>query len=297
MPPFFVPWVRPSLSYHVLTHPAYMNWWQAALLGLVQGLTEFLPVSSSGHLVLGQYLLGLDATMAEDVTFEVYVHFGTTLSIITVYRHRILAILKETLQAVLHPAELGARYRAQGEFRVAVFILLSMIPTAIVYVLFKDQLEAAFSDPRLVCGMLLVTGLLLLLTRLRPNPDGRLSPLKVLVIGVAQAAALIPGISRSGSTICTALYQNVNQEDAANFSFLMVLPVILGATLLKTLEMLSSSASETSIPALVIGAVLAYVSGIWAIGVVINFVKRGNLQYFAYYCFLIGTLGLLFIKV
>ncbi len=274
-----------------------MNWWQAALLGLVQGLTEFLPVSSSGHLVLGQYLLGLDAEMAKDVTFEVYVHFGTTLSIITVYWRRILDILKETLQAVLHPTELGVRYREQGEFRVAVYILLSMIPTAIVYVLFKDQLEAAFSDPRLVCGMLLVTGLLLILTRLRPNPNGQLSPLKALVIGIAQSAALIPGISRSGSTICTALYQNVNQEDAANFSFLMVLPVILGATLLKTLEMFSSTGSDISILALVIGAILAYVSGIWAIRVVINFVKRGNLQYFAYYCFLIGTLGLIFIKL
>jgi undecaprenyl-diphosphatase len=271
-----------------------MSVWQAALLGLIQGLTEFLPVSSSGHLVLGQYLLGFDDTITQDVTFEVFVHFGTTLSIITVYWKRIINILKETGQAALQPTQLKSSFEEKGDFRIAVFILISMIPTGLVYVMFKDSLEAAFSDPRLVAGMLLVTGVLLLLTRFRPNPQGTLSAVKALMIGIAQSAAMIPGISRSGSTICTALYQNVNQEEAANFSFLMVLPVILGATLLKTLEMLEAETTTAVLP-LAVGTILAYVSGIWAIRLVIGFVKRGNLQYFAYYCFLIGLLGLIFI--
>lgn len=270
-----------------------MSWWEAALLGLIQGLTEFLPISSSGHLVLGQYLLGLD-TSGTTITFEVFVHFGTVLSILTVYRRRILAILESTWAAARQPATITMRYRDHEDFRLAVFILITMIPTGLVYVLFKDPLEAAFQQPRLVCGMLLVTGLLLLLTLLRKAPDGPLSPVKSFVIGIAQSAAMIPGISRSGATICTALYQNVTPEKAANFSFLMLLPVVLGATLLKSLDMLEHGISMGWLP-LTLGTLVAYLSGIIAIKVVLDFVRRGRLQYFAYYCFLIGTLGLLYI--
>ncbi len=270
-----------------------MTWWEAALLGLVQGLTEFLPVSSSGHLVLGQYLLGLDTT-GGNVVFEVFVHFGTVLSIITVYRQRIFELVKEAAGAAVHPAEASARYRDREAFRFVVFILITMIPTGLAYVFFKDALEAAFQAPRLVAGMLLVTGLLLLLTRLRPHPDGKLSPLKAFLVGVAQAAAMIPGISRSGATICTALYQNVTPEQAANFSFLMLLPVVLGATLLKSIEVVEHGVTMGWIP-LAVGTLTAYGCGVLAIRVMLDFVRRGNLQYFAYYCFLIGGLGLLFI--
>jgi undecaprenyl-diphosphatase len=272
-----------------------MTWWEAALLGLVQGLTEFLPVSSSGHLVLGQYLLGLDTAEASDVTFEVFVHFGTVLSILTVYYRRVGTLVVASLGALAAPATVGQRYREDAAFRTALFILVTMVPTGLVYVLLKDTLEAAFGDPRLVCGALLVTGALLLLTLLRPHPTGRLSPLKALVVGIAQAAAMIPGISRSGSTICTALYQNVNPEEAANFSFLMLLPVVLGATLLKTLDLVdAASATGAAIDwgPLLIGTVVAYASGVGAIKLMLDFVKRGRLQYFAYYCFLVGGLGL-----
>jgi undecaprenyl-diphosphatase len=267
-----------------------MTWWEAALLGLIQGLTEFLPVSSSGHLVLGQYLLGLDADQA-DVTFEVFVHFGTVLSILTVYGRDVVQLLEEAGGALIAPLEIPQRYAERETFQLGVFILLTLIPTGLVYVFFKDWLEAAFSNPRLACGMLLVTGVLLLLTLLRPNPKGHLSPLKAFVVGIAQSAAMIPGISRSGSTICTALYQNVRPEQAANFSFLMLLPVVLGATLLKGLDLLEQGAAVDWMP-LLLGTVIAYVSGVVAIKLMIDFVKRGNLQYFAYYCFLIGGLGL-----
>lgn len=272
-----------------------MTWWQAAILGLVQGLTEFLPVSSSGHLVLGQYLLGLDSAMADDVTFEVFVHFGTTLSILVVYRERIASIIRSVFKTIAKPSKFMWRYERSDNLRTAIFILISMIPTGLVYVLFKDRLEAAFGDPRTVCMMLIFTGVLLLLTLLRRNPDGENTLLKSILIGIAQAAAMTPGISRSGSTICTAIYMNVDREEAANFSFLMVLPVILGATLLKTLEMLEVGVSRDILPIL-LGTVVAFVSGIAAIKLVLNFVRRGGLQYFAIYLFIAGGLGLIFIQ-
>lgn len=295
-----------------------MTWWEAVLLGLIQGLTEFLPVSSSGHLVLGQYLLGVDEP---DITFEVFAHFGTVLSILTVYRARILTLLRDLVQALREPRRLreglrpgsiehtppepfskeidesGGPVPAAGpssSVRLALFILLTMIPTGLIYVFFGDLLEQLFEDPSLVCGMLLVTGTLLLLARLRPHPDGVLSVGKSLLIGLAQGAAMVPGISRSGSTICTAIYLNVDRKEAADFSFLMSLPVIIGATLLKVLDLFEAGVEIDWVP-LLLGAALAYVSGIWAIKVVIAFVQRGSLIYFAVYCYIIGTLGLIFI--
>lgn len=296
-----------------------MLWWQAVILGLLQGIAEFLPISSSGHLVLGQHLLGLDTQGASDITFEVFVHFGTVLSIVTVYRQRIWTILTDLVQVLKRPSLIGPALKggpiermpdeplaeeigdetggAKGAIpstRLSLYILLTMIPTGIVYVLFKDTLEAAFSDPRLVCGMLLVTGTVLLLTRLRPNPGGHFTPLKTLLVGVAQSMALIPGISRSGSTICTAIYMNVDRKEAADFSFLMSLPVIVGATLLKTLELFETGITMGALP-LILGTLVAFASGIWAIKVVIAFVQRGDLVWFAVYCYAVGVLGLIFI--
>ena len=290
-----------------------MSWWEAIVLGLVQGLAEFLPISSSGHLVLGQYLLGINEA---DITFEVFVHFGTTLSILTVYWKRIVRILRDGLGALTSPGAWveairpGKIERARGDelsydppeasggpvpsLRLILYILITMVPTGLAFVFFEDRLEAAFSDPRLVCGALLVTGTLLLLTRLRPDPNGVLSPLKSVVIGIAQAAALIPGISRSGSTICTAIYQNVDRKEAADFSFLMLLPVVLGATALKVKDMLEVGAVVDALP-LVLGTVVAYASGILAIRAVVILVQRQSLQYFAFYCYAVGILGLLLI--
>ena len=292
-----------------------MSWWEAVVLGLLQGVAEFLPISSSGHLVLGQYFLGIQEA---DITFEVFVHFGTVLSIVTVYWRRILTIFQDLFRG-LAGGKLGQAFRAgpierapeepfSQEFgdetgggrgpvpglRLAVFILLSMVPTGIVYVLFGDTLEGLFEYPKFVCGMLLVTGTLLLLARLRPHPNGHLSVGKSLLVGLAQGAAMIPGISRSGSTICTAIYSNVDRKEAADFSFLMSLPVIVGATLLKVLDLVEEGADVDVLP-LAIGTLVAYVTGIWAIKVVIAVVQRGDLRYFAYYCFAAGTLGLLFI--
>lgn len=270
-----------------------MTWWEALLLGLVQGLTEFIPVSSSGHLVLGQYLLGLDTETA-DVTFEVFVHFGTVLSILTVYWDEVAALVDEALAGLRAPRSVPTRFAKSDTFRLGVYILLTLVPTGIVYLLFRAQLEQAFGSPRLTSAMLIVTGILLLLTRIRPQPDGDLTWGKAFVVGVAQSAAMIPGISRSGSTICTALYQNVTPERAANFSFLMLLPVVLGATVIKGVELAEMGIGTAAGP-LALGTVAAYGSGIAAIYLMLDVVRQGNLQYFAYYCFVVGGVGLWFL--
>lgn len=270
-----------------------MTWWEAALLGLLQGLTEFLPVSSSGHLVLAQYILGIDVGV-DGVTFEVFVHFGTVLSILTVYRRDVSKMILAVIEVIPRPSTATEAYRVDESFRTAMLILLTLIPTGIVYVLFRDMLEAAFGNPRLVCVMLIVTGVLLLLTLVRRHPNGDVNPLKALVIGLAQAAAMIPGISRSGSTICTAMYQNVEPVRAANFSFLMLLPVVLGATVIKAIDLLEAGATGSWF-ALLIGTVVAYVSGVAAIRLLLDVVRRGRLQWFAAYCFAAGAAGLLII--
>ena len=268
-----------------------MNWWEAVILGLVQGLTEFLPVSSSGHLVLGSHVLGLEA--GDDVVFEVFVHFGTALSILWVYRERIGRLIMETLKSLGEPGRLKEHYQERYDFRIAMLILLTLIPTGVAYVFFKDPIEAAFSDPRFAAGMLLVTGTLLLLTHWRSGGDKEIGPMRAFVIGVAQSLAMFPGISRSGSTICTALYLNVEPEEAADFSFLMLLPVVIGGTILKLGDMADATGVEW-IP-IGVGAVVAFVSGIAAIHLVLDFVKKGRLQYFAFYCYAVGILGLLLI--
>ncbi len=267
-----------------------MNWWEAVLLGLLQGLTEFIPVSSSGHLVIAQHLLGLSEHAFQHVTFDVFVHFGTVLSIITVYRSMLGKLVRETWQDLQHPRLWPQAWRENASFRTVGLLIVASIPAALAYATLKHQLEATFNAPRLAASMLLVTGLLLLLTRLRPHPTGDWSLRKAFVVGIAQAFAMIPGISRSGATICTAIYQNVEREKATHFSFLMLLPVVLGGTLLKVTELLQT---PQSIPFmnLFLGTFVAYISGIWAIRFVLQVVRKGKLEYFAYYCFLIGILG------
>jgi|SRR5690554_5471801 undecaprenyl-diphosphatase len=270
-----------------------MSWWEAALLGLVQGLTEFLPVSSSGHLVLGKHLLGLTIAEEDALAFDIFVHFGTVLSILTVYWSEVFRIVRECALAAIRPGAFVETYRSSDAVRLGVFILITLIPTGIVYLVFREPLEAAFDNPKLVSGMLLVTGLLLLLTLLRRHPTGKLTPLKAFVIGLAQSSAMIPGISRSGATICTALYQNVKPERAADFSFLMLLPVVIGATLVKSVGIGSTGLVMGWLPVLT-GTLTAYVSGVVAIKLMLASVRRGKLQYFAIYVFLIGIAGLVF---
>lgn len=270
-----------------------MTWWESIILGLVQGLTEFLPVSSSGHLVLGQYVLGLESG-GDGVLFEVMVHFGTVMSIAYVYRTRLGSLIMDVLRGLAKPASWADSYRNETNFRLGMHVLLTLIPTGLVYVFAGDRLEAAFTSPRLAAGMLLVTGTLLLLTMWSNKGTRSVGPFNSLLIGLAQAAAMIPGISRSGATICTAMYQKINPEEAADFSFLMLLPVVIGATLLKLGD--AGSAMDGAAWGIMLPGVLAaFISGIVAIRMVLTFVKRGQFHLFALYCFAIGILGLVLI--
>ncbi len=257
-----------------------MTLFEALILGLVQGLTEFLPVSSSGHLELGAYFLNVKTE--NNLLFAIVVHGATALSTIVVFRKTIQELLKGILKLSWN-----------SETRFATKIIVSMLPVGVVVLLFEDKVEIFFSGKiLLVALMLATTGFLLLLTYYAKNQSGDVSFWKSIAIGLAQAIAIMPGISRSGATISTALLLGVNKSEAAKFSFLMVLPPILGATLLKFLDYLETPAIADGIitSSLIVGFVAAFISGLIACNWMINLVKKGKLIYFAYYCFVVSGL-------
>ncbi len=260
-----------------------MTWIEALILGLVQGLTEFLPVSSSGHLEIGKILLNVE--VKEDLTFTVLVHFATVLSTITVF-YRDLQGLFSGLFA----------FRWNEETRYIFKILLSMLPVLVVGIFYREEVESLFSGNLvLVGGALLVTAFLLISTQVVKSGNKKIPFLDALIMGIAQAAAVIPGISRSGATISTGLLMRNDREEVARFSFLMVLLPIIGAALLD-LASLVSSGGEGGISAgpLVAGFLAAYFSGYLACRWMINLVKKGNLYWFALYCAVVGTISLVF---
>ena len=260
-----------------------MTWIEALILGLIQGLTEFLPVSSSGHLEIGKVLLNVE--VKEDLTFTVLVHFATVLSTITVF----FGELKELARGLF-------AFRWNAETKYVSRILLSMVPVLIVGILFKDEVESLFSgNLKLVGVALLVTAALLISTQLVKAGTKKIPFLDALLMGIAQAIAVIPGISRAGATISTGLLLKNDRSEVARFSFLMVLIPIIGAALLDILS-LSSSNSEPAIStgSLIIGFLAAYISGYLACSWMIRLVKKGNLYWFAIYCSLVGVIAIIF---
>jgi undecaprenyl-diphosphatase len=255
-----------------------MNYFEALILGLLQGLTEFLPVSSSGHLELGSYFLGVKNS--NNLLFAIIVHGATALSTIVVFRKDIWILIKDLFS-----------FKWNESTQFVSKIALSMIPVGIVGVLFEKQVEQVFSgNIMFVASMLAVTGLLLLLTHYAKPQTGNVTFAKSIIIGIAQAIAILPGISRSGSTISTALLLGVDRSKAARFSFLMVLPPILGATLLKTIDFIKAPELGTGIGngPLAVGFIAAFISGLLACTWMIQIVKNGKLIYFAIYCFIIS---------
>ncbi len=272
-----------------------MDLGKAAILGVVQGLTEFLPVSSSGHLVLGKYILGL---REQGIEFEVFVHFGTLLAVLTVFRQDIWSLIKTfffMFTKQFHEQGLNCQYERNTHFRMLVFIIVASIPAALVGLIFEKRIEQIFSDPHFTCIMLLVTSVILFLTYFFKQDDKRLDMKNTFVMGIAQAMAILPGISRSGSTISTGLFFKVNGDDAARFSFLLAVPAIFGATILKSIDLIESGVGGDMFSALAVGMITAYVSGFIAIESLLAVVRRGKLYYFAPYCLAIGILGLIFI--
>jgi undecaprenyl-diphosphatase len=265
--------------------------WDAVILGVVQGITEFLPISSSGHLVLGKALLGLQT---EGVAYEVFTHFGTFLAVVTVFWADVISMLRSAAVAIGKPgAEAWSRaYREDQGFRTLILILIGSVPAGLVGVGFKSSLEQAFSSPLLVSFMLLVTGCLLLATKLASGRDTRFGWFRSLVIGMAQSVAILPGISRSGSTIATAMYLGIDREEAARFSFLLALPAILGAAMLEAWELFGSRLTLAAALPLVAGFITSYLSGVVALRWLLGVIRRGRLDRFAYYCFAVGLVGI-----
>ena len=272
-----------------------MNIGQALILGIVQGLTEFLPVSSSGHLVLGRVLLGIPE---QGIVFEVFVHFGTLLAVLLAFRKDIWAMILsffKVLKVLFSPAKLSAQYRNDADLRMAIYIILGTIPAVIIGLAFEDAIENAFNDPHLVCIMLIVTAAILFSTYFIKSPGKELSLGKSLIIGLAQSLAILPGISRSGSTISFGMFFKVSGNEAARFSFLLSIPAILGATVLKSGELISTGIAPGYAVILLVGTLAAFISGFVAIKSLLNIVRKGKLYWFAPYCLLVGIIGLLFI--
>lgn len=262
-----------------------MDWLQALVLGLLQGLTEYLPVSSSGHLTIGSYLFGLNGE--DNLAFTVVVHVATVLSTLVVLWKEIDWILKGLF-----------KFKMNDETKYFINILISMIPVGIVGVFFKEQVEEVFGSGLLIVGcMLLVTAALLVFSYYaRPRQRENISPLHAFIIGLAQAVAVLPGLSRSGSTIATGLLLGNKKEKLAQFSFLMVIPPILGEALLDVVKGLKGEEAFGGIDALplIVGFVAAFVSGCVACKWMINIVKKGKLVWFGVYCAIAGTATIVF---
>ncbi len=255
---------------------------EALILGLIQGFTEFLPVSSSGHLEIGKYLLG---NLPESLNFTVAVHGATVLSIIVVFWKDIVSLIRGLFA-----------FKMNQETVYVLKLLVSAIPVGIVGLLFKDQIEALFSGRiRFVGGMLVLTGLLLFTASLVPAGKRKISWLDSFVIGIAQAVAVLPGISRSGSTIVTALLLGDDRTEATRFSFLMVLLPVIGANMMEVYSGDFSAGNSVGTGPLIIGAVAAFISGLFACKWMLSLVRKGKLWYFAVYCLIIGALALFFL--
>ena len=271
-----------------------MNWLQALILGLVQGLTEFLPVSSSGHLAIGREILGVEAS--DDLVFEITVHAATVLATIIVFRKQIWKLLCGLF-----------KFKYNEETDYVLKILVSLIPVFVVGMLFKDAVEEMFSSLLVVGIALIVTALLLFFSDVvskgrsaaAQEPDryqNGISYWQAFVIGLGQAVAVIPGLSRSGTTISTGLLCGVKREAVAQFSFLMVLIPILGEAFLEIVGGEVGASSVGLLP-LAVGFIAAFISGVFACRVMIALVKKAKLKWFALYCAIVGVLVVVFTLV
>jgi undecaprenyl-diphosphatase len=268
-----------------------MDWLQSLILGLLQGLTEYLPVSSSGHLAIGQAIFGLE-NGEDNLMFTVAVHVATVLSTLVVLRKEIAWLLKGLFVSQTVEGKPVAFFDKDAT-RYLLNILVSMIPVGIVGLFFKDKVEEIFGSGLLIVGCsLLLTAVLLIFSFIaQPRQKTRISLRDAFVIGIAQACAVLPGLSRSGSTIATGLLLGNSKETLAKFSFLMVIPPILGEALLDVLKAMKGEAvmGDIQLVPLLVGFLAAFISGCFACKWMIDLVKRGKLIYFGFYCALIGV--------
>jgi undecaprenyl-diphosphatase len=250
--------------------------WAAVLLGIVQGLTEFLPISSSGHLVIAEEMLGVNLP---GIGFEVAVHVATLLSVFLVYRQRIWDVVA------------GAFRRDRQALRYIGFLILASVPAAVIGVLFKDAIDEMFDDPSTIALQLVATGAILWSTRwaIRRSATERLNAKSAWWMGVAQAFAIVPAISRSGTTVATAMWMRVDPREAAEFSFLMSIPAIAGAAVLQIPDLMAEGPGMP-MPSLIAGMVAAAITGVVSIWTFIKVVESGTFHRFAPYCWIVAAL-------
>ena len=274
-----------------------MNSTEAIILAIIQGLTEFLPVSSSGHLVLFQQLLGLKEA---ELFFDICVHLGTLAAVVVVFRQEIKNILSALTRLISPEASeksIRQKIDSDPDLKMALLIVVGSIPTGILGLVFAGIADRLYSSALITGLMLMITGLLLWLTRRadaghEPAVIDRMTPKNAFIIGVVQGLAIIPGISRSGSTISAGLLLGVDREVAARYSFLLSIPAIAGAGLLSIKDSLSQP--EPAIQIALLGAATAALVGYGALKSLLHMVKRGRLYLFAPYCWLVGFLAIIF---
>lgn len=263
-----------------------MGIFEAILLGLLQGITEFLPVSSSGHLALARALIARE--LEQGITFEIVVHFGSFCSISVYYRAMLWRIIKDVLKSCKPREIANKRFLKDPNSRLSLIILLSMVPAMIVGFTLKDPIEEFFLNPFFVSMMLMVTGALLFSTKFVKSPDKDVNASRGFWMGVAQAFAILPGISRAGSTISLGLLMGIDRDKVANFSFLMVLPVLAGAMLLEIIDLVEIGSIQIPVWSLAAGFLTSFLSGYLALTYLIKILKRKKFHYFAYYCWAMG---------
>jgi len=252
-----------------------MSYLDAIILGILQGLTEFLPVSSSGHLVLAQELLHVSDS---GVTFEVMVHLGTLLSVLVYFRGKLMRLVGSLFNPEMKEERL-----------IVYYLIIGTVPAGLAGFFLEDFFERTFSNPFMTAVMLLVTGAILLLTRFIKKGEQKIKLPAAVIMGIGQALAIFPGISRSGTTIAFGMYSRVKPSEAAEFSFLLAIPAIGGAAVLKFKDLLLLEPGLLG--QYIIGALCAFVMGLAAVYGVLAVIKKGKFEYFGYYCFAIGLVG------
>ena len=261
-----------------------MNEIDAIILGVIQGLTEFLPVSSSGHLEITRELLDTNQLPSDNLLMTSVLHFATALSTILVFRKDIYDLIKGLFDK-----------ENKSSKSYIIKILIAIVPAGLVGFLLSDEIEYLFSGNMILVGMMLIiTGTLLFLTKILKTKNLKISKVHALIIGLSQAFAVIPGISRSGATICTSLFLGNNKSEAAKFSFLIVIPVIFGAILK---DVLSGDIfdNEIQISILIIGFISSFLTGVLACKLMLKIVANNNLIYFSFYCFVLGIISIFII--
>jgi undecaprenyl-diphosphatase len=263
---------------------------EAIVLGVVQGLTEFLPISSSGHLVIGEFLLKV---RFDDISFEVFLHLGTFFSVVVVFRRNIWSMAKAVWLKVRSVFTGESATAGSEDLHMVWMITIGSLPAGVAGLLFRSYVETCFSSVLLVSVMLLFTGTTLFLTRFFKGERVRLRRNDALLVGLAQALAMLPGVSRSGLTISTAIFARVERSEAAEFSFLLSLPAVLGASLVELKEVSGHANPGGDLAVYLVGAATAFGVGYLAIKFLLNVIRKGKFQYFAYYCFAVGLLFLI----